>query len=161
MQCPKCESEDLVKLSVIHSAGLSDINTRAQGRALAFGDKGLELGVGNLRVTGTSQTQLSKLAAPPRKKPYRQVILAWLLGLAIAGSLLLDLNTFTVRANTHIEHQFQCFAYAYSCLAALVLAVLWRYNHRILPRRHELWSRSFMCHRCGEILQPSGRGHEA
>ncbi len=154
MQCPNCKSEDLVKLSVVHSAGLSDINTRSRGRTLAFSDNGLVLGVGNFKGTGTSQTNLSKLAEPPCKKPYRHVIIAWLLGLVIGASLLTDLNTFTVRAKTHIEHQFQWFAYPYSCLAALVLEVLWRYNHRILPRRHQLWSHSFMCCRCGEIFQP-------
>jgi hypothetical protein len=154
MQCPNCKSEDLAKLSVVHSAGLSDINTRSRGRALAFGDNGLVLGVGNLRATGTSQTQLSKLAGPPRKKPYWYVVLAWLLGFVIAGSLLADLNTFKVGAHARLEQQFRWFACAYSCLAALVLAVLWRYNHRIFPRKHERWNRSFMCRRCGEISQP-------
>jgi hypothetical protein len=157
MQCPKCKSDDVVKLSVVHSTGLSDINASSRGHAMAIGDNGLVLGTGSFTTTGTSQTRLSKFAAPPRKKPYRYVLLAWLVGLAIGGSLLLDLNTFTVGADAHVRQEFHWFAYAFSFLAVLILAVLWRYNHLIFPRRLDLWNRSFMCRHCGQIFQPSER----
>jgi hypothetical protein len=49
------------------------------------------------------------------------------------------------------------FAFAISFFALVILAVLWRYNCRIFPRRHDLWNRSFMCRRCGQIFQPSER----
>ncbi len=156
MQCPKCKSDDAIKLSLVHAAGLSEIQTSSRGHTLALGDAGLLLGSGHSTATGASQTLLSKVAAPPRKKPYWHVILAWLIGLAIGGSLILDLNVYTVNPDAHVRHQFHVFAYIFSFLVAFVLAVLWRYNRRILPRQRELWNRSFMCRRCGEIFQLSG-----
>jgi hypothetical protein len=154
VQCPKCKSDDTIKLSLVHAAGLSDVETRSRGHAWAVGDGGLLLGFGSSRATGASQTQLSKLAAPPRKKRYRHVILAWLFGLAIGTWLILVISAPNGALDPRILSQFHWFAYAFSAAIVLILAVLWRFNHMILPRRRELWNRSFMCRRCGEIFQP-------
>ncbi len=145
-----------VRLSVGHSAGLSDINTRSRGRALAFGDNGFVLGSA---ISGNRDFADPTFEAG--RSPAQEALLACGFRLVTwprhRGSLLADLNTFTVAAEVRIEQQFRWFAYAYSCLAALLLAVLWRYNHRIFPRIHELRSRSFMRRRCGAISQPSER----
>ena len=155
MQCPKCKSDDLVKLSVIHFGGLSDLNAKSQGRAVMLGEQGLTLGFDNLTTSGTLQTRLSKLANPPHKKSYQIVLLVWFLGLAIAGWLLGYLTTLTHSPESLFDDRFRWFAYAYSCLAVFLLAGLWRYNHKIFPRRYEIWNRSFMCKRCGEVSQLS------
>ena len=155
MQCPKCKSDDIVKLSVIHSAGLSDLDANSHGRTVTLREHGLSFGSNNLKTTGTLQTRLSRLADPPRKKSYRIVLLIWFLGLAIAGWILAYATTVTHAPETRFYQQFRWFTYAYSFLAALVLAVFWRYNHRIFPRESEIWSRSFICRCCGEILRPS------
>lgn len=157
MQCPKCKSEDAVKLSVVHAAGLSDIQTRSRGHGWALGDGGLLVGFGSSKGTGTSQTALSKLAAPPQRKRYRYVILAWLIGLVMAGPLIDAFNAYAVNPDAAIRSEFQIFAYLSSALVAFVLAALCSFNHLIVPRRRELWSRSFMCHRCGQIFQPRER----
>ena len=155
MKCPKCKSNDVVKLSVIHSAGVSDVDARSQGRIVALGGSGLWFGLNTFKTTGTLQSRLSKLANPPHKKPYRMVFLGWFLGLLIIGWLLGYMTTVAHTPETRFDKQFRWFASGYSCLAALALAIFWRYNHRIFPRRYELWNRSFMCRRCGEIFQPS------
>jgi hypothetical protein len=155
MQCPKCKSDDTVKLSLVHAAGLSDVQTRSRGHAWALGDIGPLFGFASSKATGTSQTHLSKQAAPPRKKHYRHVILAWLLGLAIGTWLILVINAPTGALDPHIISQFHWFAYAFSAVIVLILAVLWRFNHMIFPRRRDLWNRSFMCRRCGETFQSS------
>jgi len=153
MQCPRCKSDDAVKLSLVHAAGLSDIETRSRGHAWALGDGGLLLGVGNLTTTGTSQTQLSKLSAPPRKKRYRHVILAWLIGLVMAGPLIAVLTASAANPDALIRHDFQIFAYISSAIVAIGLAALWSFNRMIFPRRHEIWNRTFLCRRCGETFQ--------
>ena len=161
MQCPSCNSENLIKLPLVHSEGLSDIDTRSRGRALMLGDNGLALGFAKFKTTGTSQMRLSKLASPPRKKPYWIVLLGWFLGLLIVGWLLGYVTTITHATEARFEQQYRWFAYIYSTFAALALGVFWRYNHRILPRRLQLWNRSFTCRRCGEIFQPLAQEEES
>ena len=155
MQCPKCKSEDVVKLSLVHAAGLSDIQFHSRGHAWALGDGGLLLGFGSSKAIGTSQTRLSKLAEPPSKKRYRYLILAWLIGLVMAGPLIDAFNAYAVNPEAALRAEFQIFAYVFSALVALVIAILWRFNRSIFPRRREIWNRSFMCRRCGAIFQAS------
>jgi hypothetical protein len=155
MQCPKCKSDDAVKLSLVHAAGFSDLKTRSSGHAWALGDGGLLLGFGTSKAPGTSQTQLSKLAAPPQKKRYRHVILAWFIGLLMAGPLIAVFTASAANPDPLIRHDFQIFAYISSASVAFVLAALWGFNRSIFPRRHEIWDRSFMCRDCGEIFQVS------
>lgn len=158
MQCPKCNSEDAVKLSLVHAAGLSDVKTRSRGLGIALSDGGLLLGFGRSRAAGTSQTQLSKLAAPPHKKRYRHVILAWLIGLLMAGPLIDVFTASAANPDAMLRHDFQIFAYISTAIVALVLVALWSFNRTIFPRRRDLWNRSFMCRRCGEIFQaPPGQ----
>jgi hypothetical protein len=160
MQCPKCKSEDAVKLSVVHAAGLSDIQSSARGHAWALGDSGLLLGFSSSQAIGTSQTALSKLAAPPCKKRYRHVILTWLIGLALGSWFILVIISPTGSLGSRTLSQMHRFAFLFSTVIVLMLAVLWRFNHMIFPRRRELWNRSFMCQRCGEIFQlPVERCH--
>jgi hypothetical protein len=161
MQCPRCKSEDAAKLSLIHAAGLADVQTRSRGHVWALGDGGLLLGFGRSKAIGTSQTQLSKLATPPGKKRYRHVILAWLFGLAIGTWLILVINAPNGALDPHILSEFHWFAYAFSAVIVLILAVLLRFNHMILPRRRELWNRSFVCRRCGDICQSPLERHRA
>ncbi len=155
MQCPKCTSEDAVKLSLIHSAGLADIRTTSRGHVIGLAGAGLLLAVDSFATKGTSQSQLSKLAAPPCKKRYRHVILAWLIGLAIGAWFILFINAPTSTHDPHTFIQIHWFVYIFSAAMLLVLTVLWRFNHMTFPRRRKLWNRSFMCRRCGEVFQHS------
>ncbi len=153
MQCPKCKSEDAVKLSVVHAAGLSDIQAHTRSHGWAVGDIGLLFGFASAKTTGASQTQLSQQAAPPRKKRYRYVILAWLIGLAIGSWFILVIDAPTANLDSHTLSQIHWFAFPFSAVILLMLTVLWRFNHIILPRRRDIWNRSFMCRCCGHIFQ--------
>ena len=72
MICPKCGSEEWKMASVIHAEGLSTISTTTIGvGAGADGDVfggGVGLGAGAGKTSGTNQTKLSNLAAPPTKE---------------------------------------------------------------------------------------------
>lgn len=155
MKCPKCLSDDVLRLSVIHSAGLADIDANSAGRTTIIGEAGFSLGFTNFKTVGTVQTRLSKLANPPHKMPYRTVLFAWFLGLLIAGWLLGYTSTITHAPESLFEQHFRWFAYGYSFLATFVIVVLWKYNHKIFPLKHDIWSCTFICQCCGEIFQVS------
>ncbi len=153
MQCPRCKSEDPVKLTMVHAAGLSNVKARSRGHAWALGDGGLLLGFGNSEAIGTSQSKLSKIAEPPHKKRYRYVIGAWLIGLVMAGPIIDAFNAYAVNPDAVLRHDFLTFAYISLAVVALIVAAFWSFNRTVFPRRHEIWNRSFMCPRCGEIFQ--------
>jgi hypothetical protein len=105
------------------------------------------------QTTGSHQTRLSSLAAPPRKKPYWQVLLVWFLAIVIVGWLLAYLSILDHSSDTLLEQQFRAFVWVSSGPLAFVLGVLWRFNHRTLPRLHRVWEYSSMCRRCGHIFR--------
>jgi hypothetical protein len=142
LACPKCTSQEVRKLSLIHNEGLSIINTQSQTVAFGGGAFG---GVGSTAAAGTStvgrqQTALSKQAAPPAKKH-------WILWATLAGFFAL----FTMGGLTRPS---------FGTLFTLIIAGLGvrfalqarKYNAEIHPSLQQQWERSFMCNRCGEVF---------
>jgi len=60
-QCPKCGATDMVKASLAHEAGTSDIQSVTVGAGIGGGG----LGVGAAKSKGTSQSLLAQRTAPP------------------------------------------------------------------------------------------------
>jgi hypothetical protein len=75
MICPKCQSSDLKKVSLVHAAGLYESRGRIRGFLLGESD-GLLLG----SYRGKNQSRLSKMVRPPAKFPYAAPVILWLLG---------------------------------------------------------------------------------
>ena len=95
MTCPKCHSDEWKLASIVHAGGLSTISTSTVGvgggaSADIFGG-GVGLGAGVGSTTGTQQTALSKLAAPPEKemRPATASSLANKAGSRIAGAVII------------------------------------------------------------------------
>jgi DNA-directed RNA polymerase subunit RPC12/RpoP len=95
IRCTACSSENVQKLSLAYSAGLTNVNLRGTGRTtgvgVGAGTGGLGIGIGLSRssgtTTGTQQTELSKLVAPPSKEfPVSQKAVWIALGLAAVVS---------------------------------------------------------------------------
>ena len=86
MTCPKCGSDDWKSASMVHASGLTEVSTATVGVGVgagadAFsGEVGAGVGVG--RTSGTHQTELSKLAAPPEDE-WRPAGVMTLIGFAI------------------------------------------------------------------------------
>ena len=154
MQCPKCNTDDCTKLSLVYLNGLSNVRTRSRGHGFNFGDMAGAFSF-RARSRGTFQTGLSKLAGPPRKLRYRHVLLWWGLGLAILYWLFGYLVWLHELSAIRAVALFPQYAHAYSGVALFVLASLAWYNHRVRPERYRHWDRSFMCALCGSIFQPS------
>src|SRR5438132_6107626 len=109
IQCPNCHSEDLVKTSILYAEGLSDLDAQTRGIGIAFADSGAVLGFGRARTSGTLQTRLSKQASPPRKRRYRYIAIAWILGLLIGEILLSYLGILTRTPESRFEVQLSYF----------------------------------------------------
>lgn len=145
MRCPICESEHVQRLSIIHSGGLSNVDTSARGIGAGLGNGGIGVGIGAARVSGTQQTILSKEVAPPRKISWFNVsvlpVLGLLFGLAIH------------------EHCIAC-SLIWTALVLVGSTYVWRgawhYNAKIWPNEFEAWKTRFMCLRCGAVFaEPS------
>src|SRR5438105_15630405 len=95
IQCPNCQSEDLVKTAILYAEGLSDLDAQTRGIGIVFAGPGPVLGFGRAKTSGILQTRLSKQASPPRKKRYRYIVIAWILGLLIGQILLSYVGTLT------------------------------------------------------------------
>ena len=160
MRCPKCNSDECTKLSLVYLNGISDMKTRSRGRGFDFGETAGAFSFRS-RGRGTFQTRLSKLAGPPVKLRYRHVLLWWGLGLAIMYWLFGELVWTRELSAVRSVALFPQYAHAYSGVALLVLAFLAWYNHQVRPQRFRLWDASFMCDRCGNVFRPSTQRQEA
>lgn len=65
-RCPKCGSDDVRRLSVVHASGLSTTQSSSSAVGLGVSDEGdLGLAGGVLSSSGTQETALARAAAPP------------------------------------------------------------------------------------------------
>jgi hypothetical protein len=73
MTCPKCGSEEWKLASVVYAEGIHNLSatTNFFGGGLGADVLGVDIGagVGRGKTSGTHQTMLSELAAPPVKTP--------------------------------------------------------------------------------------------
>jgi len=136
VSCKQCGSAEVRRLSLIYEEGLSHSATQSQ---TAFG--GASFGsTASTFSTGTSQTALSRKAAPPTKR--HTVLLAMLAG-------FLGFCTLAGLAN------FSFWALVFGGLTYLVVMKTLKakaYNAVAFPEEHARWQRSFMCNRCGGIF---------
>jgi hypothetical protein len=152
IQCPNCQSEDSVRTSILYAEGLSDLDAQTRGIGIAFARPGPVLSFGRARTTGTVQSRLSKQASPPRKKRYRYIVIAWILGLLIGEILLSYVGMLTRTPESRFEQQLTYLAWACSGLAVVIFWIFWTFNRKVLPRLYRRWERSFICGRCGNVI---------
>jgi len=150
-----------VKLSLVYAAGISGVAARSRGRGIALAENGIALSFSGAETKGTFQTQLSRIASPPHKKRYRQFVLGWILGFAFSGYIVLLLKSAEPSHAAHLHQQFAWFSWIYCGFLVGRLWALWRYNHRSYPQRYREWDRSFMCRRCGKIVQNAAQANRA
>lgn len=150
MQCPKCGSPEFTRLSLVYAHGFSEVESRS--RLWGFGLGGSALGFGRAKTRGHLQSKLSLAVSPPTKMSYWKVIKWGLLASLIVWWVLLNLTAAPGGPRT-FAHDFPFIAYANGALLIFFLWVVWRYNRLVFPGRYTNWDRSFMCTRCGHIVQ--------
>lgn len=154
IQCPSCQSEELVRTSILYAEGLSDLDAQTRGIGIVLAGSGPALGFGRARTSGTLQTRLSKQSSPPRKKRYRYIVIAWILGLLIGEILLSYVGILTRTPESRFKLQLSYFGWAYSALAVVTFSMFWIFNRVLLPTLYHRWEGSFLCRRCGNIHLP-------
>lgn len=156
IECPQCGSTELTKLSLIHAAGLSDLNARSRGWGLLVGSGGADLGFGTFKTKGEIQTRLSQKVSPPRKWSYLKILFGGLIGLFVLEFILGYFDTF-LRFGGNFNQQLTWFGYSWLAIVGFILCLAVRNNLGIYPRRYCRWNRSFMCRRCGQVSGPAQR----
>lgn len=161
--CPNCSSSDTRKLSIIYSQGTSSIETTTVG--VGAGTHGLRA-IGAAHSLGTSQSELAKQLAPPKKKstaaPFGAAIGAGLV-FGVFGDVLYN-STFGLQGEAANN------AAGYVLLAGFGLAFLGAipmyreakaYNEDTYPAEYAKWDRKYFCLRCANIFEPSAKAVDA
>src|SRR5258708_38430764 len=131
LRCPKCNSNDLKKVSLAHEEGLFRSEGRTRLRAVVVGGGGPDLVVGRATTRGTEQSALSKKLTPPVKWSYLKVIGWSVLVFLCAGWLVFYVNTVTTNATSVSSIPLTVFALISGAIFALLLFLVWRRNHSI------------------------------
>ena len=149
--CPTCGSENTQRLSTVYMAGVSQFSAVTSGFGWAGGPAG-----GSGWTEGTSQTQLSLLAAPPKKRSYWPGF-----GLIAVSPLLSALAAEGIRrisGQVQLTFRFEDLAtgsfFVLAIVAFLLLMRAFRYNRRTWPMLLLRWNMSFTCSRCGRVFIP-------
>ena len=149
--CPTCGSENTQRLSTVYMSGVSRFSAVTSGFGWAGGPAG-----GSGRTEGTTQTQLSLLAAPPEKFRYWPGV-----GLIAVSPLLSALTAEGIRriaGGFRLTLRFDDLAtgsfFLLAIVAFLLLMKAFRYNRRTWPMLLLRWNMSFTCSRCGRVFIP-------
>lgn len=155
MSCPKCGSDDWKLASVVHAGGLSTISTTSVGVGAGVEIDGLGagtgIGSGVSKTSGTQQTELSKLAAPPAK-PMRPAV-AWLKFGVVTTIIAI---VFFGRMNLNEHPIIGFFLFMFAPMSAVIAAVRILTKPEIskeIETQHqqamEEYGRKKMCTQCG------------
>ena len=150
--CPACNSQNTQRLSTVHMSGLSQFSAVTGG----IGWTGAPA-IGGAWTTGTSQTQLSAIAAPPPKKSYRNGLLLLFLSPLVAAIVaeVAFLIAQRVFGTTLIYEQLATISFFALEIGAIALLLrVFAFKKNIWPRLFREWQMSFLCRRCGQIFVP-------
>lgn len=151
--CPKCNSTDLKKLSLAYQEGISQVSARTRLRGVVVGSEGPNLVVGSGTTKGIQQTATSKAVAPPTKWSYVKLA-GWSVLLFLAlGWVVFYVNAITKNSSTVSLMPLTIYTVLSVGVFILLLVLVWRHNHSTYETQYALWSRSFICKRCGAISQ--------
>lgn len=133
MICPKCNSDNTQKLSVIFESGTNSINTTGYVAGTGLGSI-VGIGGAATKMSGTSQSLLAERVAPPAKKKYKWPMVSILFGVFLLGTV--------------------------NWLSAVLIAggvifniLAWKYNSDQWPGLHQTWLSSWCCNKCGAVYQ--------
>ncbi len=143
MNCPKCNSENTQKFSVIYESGTSKINLQSQsfGAGLLDGLLGNQGGVGaaHTDTKGVSQTVSANQTSPPLKKSN---ILAYLLIGAGIVSFIID----------RIPIQERFIGLASLGGGGYLFYINYIYNKKQWPEFYNAWMKMWKCNKCGNTF---------
>jgi hypothetical protein len=139
MSCPNCKGEDWKLASLIYNEGLSSNQSTSTGVAVGAGG----IGVGSASSVGSSQTHLSKMAAPPADPQNDLMDGAGIFFALIIGGISYLIGGFVPMLVGGIVGAF---------LGIFVAAML---PDTAYEQRYAAWKKSRMCLRCGHFYAPA------
>jgi hypothetical protein len=149
LRCPKCNSNNLKKVSLAYQEGTYHINTRGRMRGLRFAGGGPDILVGRTTTGGSQQSALSKRLSPPSKWSYVKLVL-WS-GVATFIALILYVQhvmSSSVPASSLPVRLYLIFA---PVVLLLLVGIVWRHNGSTYEQKYAQWNESFVCGRCGTV----------
>ena len=153
MECSVCHSTNLVKVSLAYEQGLSEYKGLARSRGFCLGTGGVGVWRGRSDTSGTFQTRLSARLSPPTKWSYWKTTGWWFVGFVVLWFVAIAAMPASPRRAHEFTQTCAWVADTYAVTLVLLLCFIWRYNHRVFPTQRKRWDSSFMCRRCGELLQ--------
>ena len=155
LRCPKCNSNNLKKVSLAYQDGTYQIDTWSRMRGLLFAGGGPDILVGRTTTRGSQQSSLSKWLSPPTKWSYVKLVL-WS-GVVTLIALLLYVQhvmSSPVPASSLPVKLYVIFA---PVVVLLLIGIVWRHNHSTYQQKFAQWNESFICGRCGTVSQQALR----
>jgi hypothetical protein len=155
LRCPKCNSNNLKKVSLAYQEGTYRVDTRSRIRGLLFAGGGPDILVGRATTRGSQQSALSKRLSPPSKWSYMKLIL-WS-GIATLIALVIYVQHVMwspVPASSLPAKLYALFA---PFIFLFLAAIIWRHNHLTYQQKYAQWNESFICERCGTVSRQALR----
>jgi hypothetical protein len=154
LQCPNCRSTDLKKVSLAYQEGLQHVSTRTRIRGVVVGSDGPDVVVGRATTKGTQQTEVSKALTPPKKWSYAKLGGWSALAFLSVGWIVFYVNAITNNSSSVSSLPLTIYAVLFAVVFAVCFVAYWNHNHSTYPRQIGVWDRSFICQRCGAVVEP-------
>lgn len=140
MQCPKCQSQNVLLCSVAYAQGT--VTTTTKGSATSS----VDLTTMHVNTTSTTRTAFARRCAPPPTSTLRWAVLATLVILSVNVAMQIHLHVKGLFAGTGTHILLGVLAV---CVLWLVLAIRNRPNYRESLQR---WRRTWACASCGNFF---------
>ena len=153
LRCPKCNSTDLKKVSLVYQEGLYHAEARTRMSAALVGASGPDLIVGRATTRASQQSTLSKRLRPPAKWSYLKVGTWTVVAFLCVGWIVFYVNTVATNSSTVSSLPLTFFALISAGISVFLLFMVWKHNNSTYKKRFAEWNSSFICSRCGSVSQ--------
>ena len=155
LRCPKCNSNNLKKVSLAHQQGSCHIDTRSKMRGLVFAGGGPGILVGRTSTRGSQQSALSKRLSPPTKWSYVKLV-GWS-GVVTLIALVLYVQHVMASPVPASSLPVKLYVVLAPLVLSLLVGIVWRHNHSAYEQKYARWNESYVCERCGTVSQQALR----
>ncbi len=157
INCTKCESENVQRLSIIYSEGTSKINTSSTSVGMGSSMRGgLSSGMARTTTSGTQQSNLAVKARPPTmQNPFFFFMGALALGIIGGGFVggFVGAQLFPSDDSSMGTYAFFAVLGTAGFFGLKKAVVAYRWNNNEWPKLKEAWEHSWMCMKCGSVFE--------